>query len=121
MIQQISEDVLWSQIVASAWCDDGVMKRLRSNPLEVFAEHNLEVPEDTDVRVLEGPEVKVVAHSDNVRHFFLPFSPPDELTDEDLVGGAVAWCGCAACRSAACARCAACAACGACGRCGCRC
>jgi hypothetical protein len=79
------------------------------------------VPDDTEIEVLEGPEVKVVAGTNRVRQYILPFSPPDELSDEDLVGGAVAWCGCAACRSAACARCAASAACGACGRCGCRC
>jgi hypothetical protein len=120
MIQQISDDMLWSQIVASAWCDDAVMKRLRSDPRAVLAEYSLEVPEDTEVEVLEGTEVKVMADSNKVRQFILPFMPP-ELTDEDLVGGAVAWCGCAACRSAACHRCAASAACGACGRCGCRC
>jgi len=28
-----------------------------------------------------------------VRHFILPVSPPDELTDEDLDGHAVSWCG----------------------------
>jgi len=121
MIQQSSQEVLWSQIVASAWCDEGVMRRLRSDPRSVFAEHNIDVPEDTKVEVLEGTEVKMVAHKNRLRQFILPFAPPDDLTDEDLVGGAVAWCGCAACRSAACRACAACAACGACGRCGCRC
>jgi hypothetical protein len=120
MIQQNSADVLWGQIVASAWSDDAVMKRLRSDPRALFAEYSLEIPEDTDVEVREGAEVKVLTDSNRVRQFIFPLNPP-ELTDEDLLGGVVAWCGCAACRSAACARCAACAACGACGRCGCRC
>jgi hypothetical protein len=92
MIQQISEDLLWSQIVARAWCDEGFMKRLRSNPRDVLSEHGLEVPEGMDVRVEEGTEVKVREGS-MVRHFILPATPPGELTDEDLDGHAVAWCG----------------------------
>jgi hypothetical protein len=110
MMQQLSEDLVWSQIVARAWCDEGVMARLKSNPRAVLAEHSLELPEDTEVNVLEGPEAKVVADSDRVRHYVLPSNPPDDLADEDLVDGAVAWC---ACRASA--------VCGACGRCGCRC
>ena len=92
MIQQISEDLLWSQIVARAWCDEGFMKRLRSNPRDVLSQHGLEVPEGMDVRVEEGAEAKV-EEDDMVRHFILPVNPPDELTDEDLDGHAVSWCG----------------------------
>jgi hypothetical protein len=114
MIQQISGELLWSQIVARAWSDEGVMKRLLSDPRAVLIEHGLEVPEGTEVKVAEGEEVKVEAE-DTVFHFILPTSPPGELTEEDLLGGAVAWCGCGACRACACG------ACGACGRCGCRC
>src|SRR5215831_16140939 len=106
MIKKISEDLLWSQIVARAWCDEGVMQRLRSDPRAVFAEYGLEVPEDMDVKLVEGPEVRVVDNSGSVRQFVLPASPPDGLIDEDLVGGAVDWY---------------CAACGRCYRCGCRC
>jgi hypothetical protein len=113
---QGSEELLWSQIVARAWCDDGVMKRLRSDPRAVFAEHCLEVPEDTEVKVLEGSEVKVLTDNDRVRHFVFPATPPDELEDEDLLGeGPMAWCGCGF--SARCG----CGACGRCGACGCRC
>jgi hypothetical protein len=119
MIQNRSDDLLFSQIVATAWCDAGLMKRLRTDPRAALAEHGLEVPEDTEVKVLDGPEVEVVEVSATERHFILPASPPDELTDEDLVGGAVAWCGCAAC--AVSRGCVASAACGRCGRCGCRC
>jgi len=76
----------------------------------VLAENGLEVPEGTEVQVVEGPEVEVVKPSSTVRHFVLPIDPPGDLTDEDLAGGTVAqcfsgWCG----------------ACGACGRCACRC
>ena len=51
MIQRISEDLLWSQIVAKAWCDEDFMKRLRSDPRAVLGEHGLEVPQDTQVKV----------------------------------------------------------------------
>src|SRR5262249_9407751 len=106
MIQQLSDDLLWSQLVARAWCDQGFMERLRSNPRAVLAENGLEVPADTEVQVVEGKEAGVVDDTDTVRHFILPDCPPEELTDEELVGGAVGWyCG----------------ACGRCYPCGCRC
>jgi hypothetical protein len=116
MIQQLSEDLVWSQIVARAWCDKGVMQRLFSNPRAVFTEHNLVVPEGTEIKVLEGTEAKVVNDTNTVRHYILPGKPPDELEEEDLVGSPVAWCAACGCRA-----CRGCAGCGACGRCGCRC
>jgi hypothetical protein len=117
MIQQMSEDLLWGQIVARAWCDGAFMKRLLSEPRNVLVEHGMEVPEGMEVRVSEGEEVRMVDDTDRVRHLTFPVSPPDELTDEDLVGAPVAV------LSAVCAACAACGACAACrcGACGCRC
>ena len=106
MIAQISEELVWSQIVARAWCDEDVMQRLLSEPRAVLAEHDVEVPRDTDVEVILGTEVKV-DEIGKVRRFILPASPSHELMEEDLVGGAVAWCACGAC--------------GRCGGCGCRC
>jgi hypothetical protein len=116
MTQQLSGDLLWSQIVARAWCDEGLMKRLRSDPRDVLAEHGFEVPDGTEVKVVEGAEVRVVEHTDKTCHFILPFSPPDELAEEDLAGspvaqcfsgvcGACAWCGRCACRCACRCRC----------------
>jgi hypothetical protein len=106
MIAQVSEELVWSQIVARAWCDEGFMTRLLSDPRAVLAEHDLEVPPGTEVEVVLGTEVKV-DDTNAVRRFVLPAGPPDELTEEDLVGGAVAYC-----YSGACGRC---------GGCGCRC
>jgi hypothetical protein len=106
MIRQLSDDLLWSQLVARAWCDEGFMKRLRSEPRAVLAENGLDLPEGTEVQVEEGAEADVVDEAGCVRRFILPAGPPEELTDEDLVGGAVAWwCGAS----------------GRCGGCGCRC
>jgi hypothetical protein len=106
MIAQLSEELVWSQTVARAWCDEGFMKRLLSDPRSVLAEHDLEVPPGKEVEVVLGPEVKV-DDTDTVRRFILPASPPHELWEEELGGGAVAWCYCGAC--------------GRCGACGCRC
>jgi hypothetical protein len=106
MIAQITEEQVWSQIVARAWCDDDFMQRLLSDPRAVLAEHDLEVPPGTEVEVVLGTEVQV-DDSDTVRRFILPARPAEELIEEDLVGPAVAYCGCGGC--------------GRCGGCGCRC
>jgi hypothetical protein len=106
MIAQMSEELVWSQIVARAWCDEAFMKRLLAGSRAVLVEHGLEVPPGTDVEVVMGTEVKV-DETDSVRRFILPSRPSQELMEEDLVGGPVAYCACGAC--------------GRCGGCGCRC
>jgi hypothetical protein len=106
MIAQISEELVWSQIVARAWCDQEFMRRLLSDPRAVLAEHDLEVPPGTEVEVVLGTEVKV-DDTDTGRRFVLPAASPHELIEEDLVGDVVAYC-----YSGACGRC---------GACGCRC
>jgi hypothetical protein len=107
MIQRISEDLLWSQIVARAWSDEDFMNRLRSDPRAALAEYGLELPQSMAIKVVDGPEARIVEDTDSVRHFILPGNPPDDLMEEDLVGDGVAW------------WCAGCARCGGCG-CGCR-
>jgi hypothetical protein len=106
MIAQLSEELVWNRIVARAWYEEGVMERLLSDPLSVLAEHDLEVPPGTEVEVVLGTEVKV-DDTDMVRRFILPARPSHQLKEEELGGGAVAYCGCGAC--------------GRCGGCGCRC
>jgi hypothetical protein len=106
MIAQLSKELVWSRIVARAWCDEALLKRLLSDPRGVLAEHDLEAPPGTEVEVVLGPEVDVI-DTEMGRRFVLPASPPDDLTEEDLFEGPVAYCRCAAC--------------GRCGACGCRC
>jgi hypothetical protein len=107
MIAQLSEELVWCQIVARAWCDEDLMERLLSDPRSVLGEHDLEVPPGTEVEVVLGTEVKV-DDTDTVRRFVLPVGPSQELMEEELGGNAVAWyCGCGGC--------------GRCGGCGCRC
>jgi hypothetical protein len=111
MIQQMSEDLVWSQIVARAWCDKAFMKRLRADPRKVLAEHDMEVPDYLKVELVEGEDV-VVEDADGVRRFIFHASPPADLTVEELGSRPKSW---------FCGACAACAACGRCGRCACRC
>jgi hypothetical protein len=106
MIAQLSEEMVWSQIVARAWCDEDFMQRLLSDPKPVLTEYDLEVLPGTEVEVVLGPAVKV-DETGMVRRFILPASPPHELVEEELGGDVVSYCGCAAC--------------GRCGACGCRC
>ena len=106
MIAQLSEELVWGQIVARAWCDEDFMRRLLSDPTAVLAEHDLEVPPGMEVEVVPGTEVTVDDRG-AVRRFVLPASPPHELTEEGLVGDVLAYCACGAC--------------GRCGGCGCRC
>ena len=107
MIAQLSEELVWSQIVARAWCDEGFMERLLSDPRVVLAEHDLEVPPGMEVEVVMGTEVKIDDADTMVRRFILPVGPSQELMEEELGGDVMAYCGCGGC--------------GRCGGCGCRC
>ena len=107
MIAQMSEELAWNQIVARAWCDNDFMKRLLSDPRAVLAEHDLEVPSGTEAEVVLGTEVKIDDTDNRVRRFILPVGPSQELTEEELGGDVMAYCGCGGC--------------GRCGGCGCRC
>jgi hypothetical protein len=99
----VSQDRLWSQIVARVWSDEEFKQRFKNDPRGVLAEHGIDTPEGVDIRVVED--------SPEVRHIVLPPPPVDELTDEELIGTTVAYC-----YSGACGRCG----CG-CGRCRCNC
>ena len=101
MIQQVSQERLWSQIVAKAWTDDDFKKRLLSDTENVFAEYGLELAEGTDAMVLQDTAT--------VRHFILPVSPRGELMQEELLGDGTAF-DCFSGFSGVCGRC---------GRCGC--
>jgi hypothetical protein len=106
MIGQISEERVWHQIVARAWCEEDFMERLLAQPREVLAEYDLAGPPGSEVAVEIGPQVKV-DDTDTVRRFILPARPAEEVAIEDLFGAAVGWCASGAC--------------GRCGGCGCRC
>jgi hypothetical protein len=108
MIAQLSEELVWNQIVARAWCDEELMNRLLSDPQSILAEYDLEAP-GAEVEVVLGTEVRI-EDTDVGRRFILPARPSHVLMDEELIGDAVGY----YCYSYS-------AACGRCGACGCRC
>ncbi len=75
----------WGQLVARAWTDPEFERRLLSDPADVLAEHDIEVP--------EGVRCQVIAEDEEVEPdpgvFYLPFAakPADkELSEADLAG-----------------------------------
>lgn len=115
LLQNLDE-MVWSQIVAQAWSDPAVLNRLLADPRSIFAEHAIDVPQEMTIKIIDGPDVRIVEEGDGELHFIFPRTAPLEMDEEDLIGGGpVSWCGCVA--SARCG----CGACGRCGACGCRC
>ncbi len=80
----------YGKIVAKAWEDEAFKAVLLSDPMKVFKENGVEVP--------EGVEIRMVENNADTMHLILPPEPSDELKDEDLegaVGGS--WCCCPGC------------------------
>lgn len=109
MSAQVSDELVWNQIVARAWCDEAFMNRLLADPQAVLAENDVKLPPSAEVEVVVGTDVKI-EETDMGRRFVLPAGPSHILTDEELFGDPAAY----YCYSAS-------AACGRCGACGCRC
>ena len=63
----------WSQLVAQAWADEKLKKRLLAEPAAVLKEHQIEVP--------EGVEIRVVENTDKVYYLTLPAKPAGEVTE----------------------------------------
>ncbi len=78
----------YGKLVAKAWSDDEFKAELLSDPMRVFKENSIEVP--------EGIEVRMVENTAYTMHFILPPEPSDELTDEQLerVDGGTMFCFC---------------------------
>ena len=100
-MQQANWQKQWGMIVANAWSDERLKRRLIEEPEAVLREHGIEVPYDI--------EFKVMVDTDQVRHLVLPLSPSGDLADEELSGSGEAY-------SYSYSR-----PCGRCGRCGCGC
>jgi Nitrile hydratase, alpha chain len=65
----------YSALVKRAWIDDAFKQRLLSDPITVFNENNLTVP--------EGMQVKVLEDQANLRHLPLPMQPTLRETPSD--------------------------------------
>ncbi|OGV59777.1 MAG: hypothetical protein A2283_10990 [Lentisphaerae bacterium RIFOXYA12_FULL_48_11] len=68
----------YGKLVAKAWSDAEFKAKLLADPMKVFKENSMEVP--------EGIEVRIVENTDKIINFILPPEPSDELTDEQLSG-----------------------------------
>jgi len=66
----------YSKLAAKAWSDDEFKAELLANPMKVFKENSMEVP--------EGIEVHIVENTADTMHFILPSKPSGELIDEKL-------------------------------------
>ena len=66
----------YGKLVAKAWSNDDFKIKLLNDPMEVFKDHDIEVP--------EGIEVRMVENTEKITHFILPPEPSDELSDEEL-------------------------------------
>ncbi len=75
----------YGKLVAKAWSDDEFKVELLSDPMRVFKENSIEVP--------EGIEVRMVENTADTMHFILPPKPSDELSDEQLESAAGGLCG----------------------------
>ncbi len=81
----------YAQIVATAWSDDAFKQRLLASPAAVLQEHGIDVPEGTEVRVVEGQTQPEFGDGAIV----LPMPPKpsaEELSDEELDLAAGGWC-----------------------------
>ena len=71
-----------AQLFAACWKDEALKARFMADPKAVLKEHNLDVP--------DGIDVKVVENADDCVHITLP-APPNghmDLSDEDLSNAA---------------------------------
>ncbi len=66
----------YGKLVAKAWADEDFKAKLLADPMAVFKENELTVP--------EGIEVRMVENTTDTMHFILPPQPSDELSDEEL-------------------------------------
>ncbi len=72
-----------AKAIARAWRDPEYKAKLLGDPHAALAEAGIEIP--------EGTQVKVVENTADIRHIVLPVAPEGELSDEEierLAGGA---------------------------------
>jgi hypothetical protein len=77
----------FAKVIAKAWSDDAYKQRLIDDPRPVLTEAGLDLPEGTEVRVVEN--------TDSVAHFVIPAAPGEgEISEEALshVSGGNVYC-----------------------------
>ncbi len=66
----------YGKLVAKAWSDEDFKAKLLADPMKVFKENSIVIPEGIDIRIVENTV--------DTMHFILPPERSDELTDEEL-------------------------------------
>lgn len=64
------------RVIAQAWSDDSFKQRLMAEPTRVLADNGIQVPDGTEVRVVEN--------TDRVFYLPIPPKPAEDLSDEQL-------------------------------------
>ena len=85
-------ELRWGLLVADAWADDALKKRLLSDPAAVLKERGITTPPNVQIKTIEDTA--------NVMHLVLPMKPAAaELSEEELstVAGGHCHCGCHHC------------------------
>jgi hypothetical protein len=104
-------ELKWELLVADAWADPALKKRLLENPAVVLKERGITLP--------SGVQPKIVEDTDKVAHLVLPSKPAEgELSEQELAsvaGGAERCRGCGGCGG--CRGCSGCRGCEGCRRC----
>jgi hypothetical protein len=99
MPQSADWELKWELLVADAWADAALKKRLLENPAVVLKERGISFP--------EGVQVKVLEDTDKVEHLIIPSKPAEgELSEEELASVAGGHCrGCRGCGCRGCRGC----------------
>jgi hypothetical protein len=87
-------ELRWGLLVADAWADDALKKRLLSDPAAVLKERGIKSPPNVQIKTIEDTA--------NVMHLVLPVKPAEgELSEEELStvagGHCHGGCGCRGC------------------------
>ncbi len=92
-------ELRWGLLVADAWADDALKKRLLSDPAAVLKERGITTPPNVQIKTIEDTA--------NVMHLVLPMKPAAaELSEEELSTVAGGWCGgCHGCHGCGCRGC----------------
>ena len=70
-------ELRWGLLVADAWADDALKKRLLSDPAAVLKERGITTPPNVQIKTIEDTA--------NVMHLVLPMKPAEaELSEEEL-------------------------------------
>jgi hypothetical protein len=72
-----SDSAAVGKVIARAWSDDGYKARLVANPKSVLTEAGIVIE--------DGPELRAVEDTADVRHFVIPVAPAEGELSEDAL------------------------------------